>query len=230
MIKLIGILIIVIGFILKFDTIAVVLTAGIATGLVANMSIVEILETIGTAFVNTRYMSVFLLTLPVVGLVERYGLKERAAHLIGQIKNVSTGKVLTAYTLIREIAGALSLRLGGHVQFIRPLILPMAQGAADAKYGEIDQEDQEKIKGLAAASENYGNFYAQNIFVASGGVLLMVGTLKELGVEVTALEISKASIPVAIIAFVISGIQYRLFDKKLEKKYKNVGKEVNSHE
>lgn len=223
MIKLIGILIIIVGFMLKLDTIAVVLSAGIATGLVSNMGIVEILETIGTAFVNSRYMSLFLLTLPIVGILERYGLKERAAYLIGKLKDASAGKVLIIYTFIREIAGALSLRLGGHVQFIRPLVLPMTQGAAESKYGKLDSEDVEKIKGLAAASENYGNFYSQNVFVASSGVLLIVGTLSELGIEVNGLEVSKAALPIAIIAFILSGIQYIMFDKKLERKYKNRG-------
>ena len=37
-IKLIGVLIVVIGFILKLDTLAVVVVAGLATGLVAGMS------------------------------------------------------------------------------------------------------------------------------------------------------------------------------------------------
>ena len=46
-IKIIGVLIIVIGFMLKLDTIAVVLVAGLATGLVAGMGFVEILEVLG---------------------------------------------------------------------------------------------------------------------------------------------------------------------------------------
>lgn len=223
MIKLIGVLIILVGFIMKLDTIAVVLTAGIATGLVSNMGIIEILETIGTAFINTRYMSLFLLTLPVVGILERYGLKERAAELIGGMKEASAGKVLIIYTFIREIAGALSLRLGGHVQFIRPLVLPMTQGAAESKYGKLEESDIEEIKGLAAASENYGNFYSQDVFVASSGVLLIVGTLSELGIETTGLEVSKAALPIAIIAFIVSAIQFIMFDKKLAKKYKDRG-------
>ncbi len=37
MVKLLGIVIIVIGFILKLDTIAVVLTAGVVTGLVGGV-------------------------------------------------------------------------------------------------------------------------------------------------------------------------------------------------
>ena len=44
-IKLIGILIIIIGFILKFDTIAIILIAAVVTGLVAGMDIVEVLST-----------------------------------------------------------------------------------------------------------------------------------------------------------------------------------------
>ena len=37
-IKLIGVLIVIVGFILKLDTLAVVVVAGLATGLVAGMS------------------------------------------------------------------------------------------------------------------------------------------------------------------------------------------------
>ena len=45
-IKLIGILIIVLGFALKLDVLAVVLVAGIVTGLVAGLDFVHILEII----------------------------------------------------------------------------------------------------------------------------------------------------------------------------------------
>ena len=40
--QLIGILIIIIGFALKLDTIAVVVSAGVVTGLVSDMGIMEI--------------------------------------------------------------------------------------------------------------------------------------------------------------------------------------------
>ncbi len=46
--SLIGILIIIVGFVLKLDTIAVVVSAGVITGLVSNMSITEILTTLGS--------------------------------------------------------------------------------------------------------------------------------------------------------------------------------------
>lgn len=76
-IKLIGILIIIIGFILKFDTIAIILIAAVVTGLVAGMDIVEVLSTLGKAFVDQRLVTLFMLTLPMVGLIERFGLKNK---------------------------------------------------------------------------------------------------------------------------------------------------------
>lgn len=218
MIKLIGILIIILGFALKLDTIAVVVVAGMATGLAAGLSFNQILTTLGDSFINNRYMTVFFVTLPAIGILESYGLRERAAYLISKMKSVTPGRLLMVYTALRTLASALSLRLGGHVQFIRPLILPMAEGAAKNNYGELDEEEMEELKGLAGATENYGNFYGQNVFVASGGVLLIVGVLKELGFDVEALAVAKASIPVAIIAVLVSAVQFLRFDRKLARK------------
>ena len=220
MIKLVGILIIIIGFILKLDTIAVVLTAGVTTGLVAGLSFSEILDILGKAFVTNRYMTIFFITLPIIGLLERYGLKERAAYLISNVKAATTGKILSIYMLIRIAASALSLRIGGHVEFIRPLVYPMAEGAAKNKYEDLSEEEIENIKGLSAATENFANFFGQNVFIAAGGVLLIVGTLKELGIDVTEKDVSAASIPIAIITVILVIIRFALFDKKLEKTVK----------
>ncbi|NCA41929.1 DUF969 family protein, partial [Streptococcus equi] len=104
-IKLIGILIIIIGFILKFDTIAIILIAAVVTGLVAGMDIVEVLSTLGKAFVDQRLVTLFMLTLPMVGLIERFGLKQQASKLISNVKKITTGRLLTLYLIIREIAG-----------------------------------------------------------------------------------------------------------------------------
>ena len=103
-IKLIGIVIIVAGFALKLDVLAVVLISGLVTGLVSGMSFVEILRIIGDSFVSNRLMSIFLISFPIIAVLERYGLKERAAYLIGQIKKATAGKVLAIYLLIRTIA------------------------------------------------------------------------------------------------------------------------------
>ena len=85
--------------------------------------------------------------------------------------------VLITYTLIREIIGALSIRIRGHPQFVRPIVNPMAQAAASSKYWDIEEKGGEKIKVLSSASENYGNFFGQNLFNESSGVLLISSTL-----------------------------------------------------
>ena len=216
-IKLIGVLIIIIGFMLKLDTIAVVLVAGLATGLVAGMGFVEILEVLGGAFVSTRYMTLLLLTLAVVGILERNGLRERAEMCISKLKGATCGKVLSIYVVIRTIAAILSLRMGGHVQFIRPLIYPMAKGAAE-KEGKLTVELDEELKGHVNAVENYGNFYGQNGFIASSGVLLIVGTLKELGVlDVDVYSVSKASLIMAVLSVVVCIIRNYMFDMKIKR-------------
>lgn len=216
MIKLIGVLIILVGFVMKLDTIAVVLAAGVATGLVAGIDFTEILNILGTAFIQTRYMTLLLLTLSVVGILERNGLRERASICISKLKGATAGKVLSIYVFIRMVAAALSIRLGGHVQFIRPLIYPMAKGAIE-KDGPISEELDEELKGYTNTAENYANFYGQNVFVASAGVLLIVGTLQELGVKVEAYSVAKASIPVALTALVLAFIQYYNMDRKIKK-------------
>ncbi|HHU6750118.1 TPA: 5-oxoproline transporter, DUF979 family subunit [Staphylococcus pseudintermedius] len=70
--KLIGILIIVLGFYFKWDTIGIVLIAAIVTGLVSHMDMMTLLETLGKAFVDHRMVSLFILTLPMVGMIVAY--------------------------------------------------------------------------------------------------------------------------------------------------------------
>ena len=218
-IKLIGILVILVGFLLKLDTIAVVLIAGLATALVSGIDFTDFLSMLGKAFVDNRLVTLFLLTLPMVGISERFGLKQQAVVLIEKIKGLTPGKFLSLYLFIRELAGFFSIRIQGHTQFIRPIVNPMAQAAAENKYGEREEADQEKIKARAAANENYGNFFAQNTFVAASGVLLITGTLKSLGYDVAASAIAQASIPIALIVLVIATLSNLAFDRKMSKKY-----------
>ena len=139
--------------------------------------------------------------------------------LIKKASNLSTGILLSGYTLVREATIAMGVTLGGHPQFVRPLVSPMAEGAAIAKYGELDQEDLDKIRAYSAASDNIGNFYAQNVFMANAGILLIASTLEGLGIKVDALELSKVAIIVAVIAFVLWIAQNIMLDRKLKKKY-----------
>ena len=213
---LIGIVIIVVGFTLKLDVLAVVLTAGIATGIAAKMDFLEILGIIGKAFVDNRLMSILLISLPVIAILERYGLRERSATLIEKLKNATAGGILGLYMVIRSIASALSIRIGGHVQFIRPLIYPMAEAAAKShKEQELTEKETEELKSLSAAIENYGNFFAQNIFIGASGLLLIQTTLQENGYNVSLKQLALFSIPMGIITIILTFIQVYIYDKKI---------------
>ena len=218
-IKLIGVLIVIVGFILKLDTLAVVVVDGLATGLVAGMSPMQILDTLGTAFITNRTATLFILTLPVIGLCERNGLKDKAVDFITSLKNATTGRLIAIWQIIRTIASAFSLRIGGHPQFIRPLINPMAQAAAVVQYGKLDEKTEDAIKGMCAGSENYGNFFAQNCFMGSSGTLLIVSTLSEQGYPVDALQIAGQSVPVAVLSVVVGVIYALIFDQILKRRF-----------
>lgn len=214
-------MLIVLGFIFKFDTIATVVVAGFVTAFVSGISVMDFLELLGKEFTNQRIMTIFIITLPLVGLSETFGLKQRAVYLIQQMKGLTVGRFYTVYLIIRELAGFFSIRLGGHPQFVRPLVEPMGEAAAEAKVSEaLTEEDLEDIKAYAAANENFGNFFAQNTFAAAGGVLLISGTLHQLGYESNASKIALSSLIVAIISIIIIAIYNYSFDKKLEKKHK----------
>ena len=219
LLKLIGILVVVAGFVLKWDTMATVVAAGLLTGLVAGLSPMEILNILGEAFLSNRTATLFVLTLATIGLCERNGLKDKAVDLVRTLKSATTGRVLALWQVVRTLASAFSLRIGGHSQFIRPLIYPMAQGAAVAQFGEPDEKHKDTIKGMAAATENYGNFFAQNCFMGSSGTLLIVSTLNEQGYMVDALQIAGRSVPIAVISVVV-GVGYALlFDAAMKRRY-----------
>lgn len=223
LLKLIGVLFVIVGFILKWDTIATVVAAGIITGLVAvmngQMTVIGIFETLGSSFISQRTATLFGISVGIIGICERYGLKDKATDAIKKLSKLTCGSLLSVWLLIRTASAAFSLRLGGHVQFIRPIILPMAEGAVSAKYGEIDEKDTDMIKGYAAATENYGNFFGQNCFLGSSGTLLIASTLTAQGYETDALQIATASWPICIVICIVGAVAHLLLDGKLKKKY-----------
>ena len=139
---LIGVVVIIVGFILRFNPMLIVAAAAIVTGLAAHFPIDRILTAIGTGFLKTRNIPlIILLPLAVIGLLERHGLRERAQIWISGIKAATVGRLLIVYLLIRELTAAVGLTgLGGHPQMVRPLLAPMAEGAAEARYGKISDE------------------------------------------------------------------------------------------
>lgn len=230
---LIGVALIVIGFMVRLNPLVVVTVSGIVTGLIAGMPITTVITKFGEAFTTNRYMSILIVTLPVIGLLERSGLQSQAAHLVSKIKAATAGRIITIYLLIREVAAALGLNsIGGHPQTVRPLVAPMAEGAAKAKYGEVPEEDLEDIRANAAAADNIGLFFGEDIFVAVGAILLMKGFFDQNGIHSDAISMALWGLPTAIFAFIVHSIRLHFFDKKLDRKLgktaKTVGKDVGA--
>jgi uncharacterized membrane protein len=218
MIKLIGILVVAVGFAFRFNTLLVVTVAGIVTGLVSGYSFNEILALFGQFFIDNRYMSLpIILTLPVIGVLERYGLKERAESLIKKAKNATTGRVLLTYLFIREGSAAIGLNIGGHAQTVRPLVAPMAEGAAAARYGELSEKTKNDIKAHSAAAENTGWFFGEDIFIATGAILLMKGFFDSVGIDVDVWDMALWGIPTAITALIVSWFRFNRLDRRIAK-------------
>ncbi len=102
----------------------------------------------------------------------------------------------------------------------------MAHGAAVVKYGAVDEETEDEIKGYCAASDNFGNFYAQLCFMGAAGTMLIVSTLTEQGCELDALRVSLCAIPIALISIVVGAAHNYLLDKRLDKKHSASGPEA----
>jgi len=177
----------------------------------------KILTIFGEDFVKNRYLSLFILTLPVIGLLERSGLKEQAQALIGKIEAATTGRILILYLFIREVAAAIGLTaLGGHAQMVRPLIAPMAEAAAENKYGKLPEETSNRIKAFSASADNVGVFFWEDVFIAFGAVLLMKGFYEQYGIFLEPLTIAVWGIPTAIAAFIIHATRLFMLDQQIK--------------
>lgn len=174
--KLIGILIVIVGFALKLDSILIIVAAAIVTALVGGLGPIRLFETLGTSFVANRSMAIFILVMLVTGTLERNGLKNAAAALIGKVKNASPGVVIGAYGIMRSIFAAFNVSFGGVAGFVRPIIMPMATGAIEAKGETPNEEHVEQLKSMASGMENIAWFFCQVLFIGGAGGLLVQST------------------------------------------------------
>lgn len=138
MLTLLGVAVVVLGFAARFNPLLVVVAAALVTGLTGGLSPIEVLAALGKAFNENRYVSAALLVLPLVGVLERAGLQERARTLITRFRGVSVGPFLIGYLAFRQITSALGLTsIAGQAQSIRPIVAPMAEGAVESRSGTL---------------------------------------------------------------------------------------------
>lgn len=215
---LLGIALVVLGFALRFNPLLVVAAAAIATGLLGHMPFLKVLATLGHGFNENRYVTIVYIVLPVIGLLERYGLQQRARALIGGIRRARTGRLLILYLGFRQILSALGLTsVAGHPQTVRPLVAPMAVAAAEKQHGSLDEDAVERVKAMSAATDNVGLFFGEDIFLAIASILLIQGALASFGIQLTPFQLSVWAIPSAVAAFLIHGTRLLLLDRKLRR-------------
>jgi uncharacterized membrane protein len=214
---LVGVAVIILGFVLRAHPVLVVIAACAATGLAAAMPVETILATLGTAFIKTRNLPmILLLPLAAIGLLERFGLKEHAQASIAKIRAATAGRLLIFYLFVREVSAAFGLTsLGGHASMVRPLVVPMAEGAAEARNGTLSDKLRYRIRAMSAATDNVGLFFGEDVFVAFGAIVLMQTILNAEGIAVNPLHIAMWGIPTAITAFIIHTWNLTRLDREI---------------
>lgn len=215
---LLGVAVVVAGFALRRNPVLVVVVAGLVSGVAAGESLGDILALLGTSFVSNRALLLFVLTLPVIGVLERAGLREHARAWIESLRGLTLARLLIAYLGLRQVLSMLGLtNVAGHAQTVRPLLAPMSEAAAEKRHGALDDAERQRVRALAAATDNVGLFFGEDVFVALGGVLLIQGFYAQHGIELTPLHIALWALPTAIAAFLIHGVRIVAFQRRMQR-------------
>jgi uncharacterized membrane protein len=213
---LLGIAIVVIGFVVRFNPVAVVVAAGLVSGLLAGKPIGELLALLGESFISNRALLLFALTLPAIGVLERAGLREHVHAWILKLRGMTLARLLIGYLGLRQLLSMIGLtNVAGPAQTVRPLLAPMSEAAADKTFGAVDADERQRLLALAAATDNVGLFFGEDVFVAIGAVLLIQGFYAQNGIVLEPLHIALWALPTAIAAFVIHAIRITLFQRAL---------------
>jgi uncharacterized membrane protein len=75
---------------------------------------------------------------------------------------------------------------------------------------------RERIRAYAAATDNVGLFFGEDIFIAIGSILLIRGFLEQNGIVIEPLHLALWAIPTAVAAFLVHGARLLLLDRRLE--------------
>lgn len=216
---LLGIAVVVVGFVLRFNPVIVVVTAGIASGLLAGKPIGDLLALLGESFVSNRALLLFALTLPAIGVLERAGLREHVHAWILRMRGMTLARLLIGYLGLRQLLSMVGLtNVAGHAQTVRPLLAPMSEAAAEKSLGQVDAATRERILAMDAATDNVGLFFGEDVFVAIGAVLLIQGFYAQNGIILEPLQIALWALPTAVAAFLIHAVRILLFQRALERR------------
>jgi len=250
---LLGVAVVIAGFALRRNPVLVVVSAGVVSGFASGKPFAELLTLIGRTFVENRLLLLLLLTFPVIGLLERFGLRERARAWISGIRGLTVAHFLITYLGLRQILSMVGLtQVAGHVQTVRPLVAPMSEAAAERSVQpppkadadgsvdaavdaamdpaasvdpvpaepappRLDERQRAEVRAMAAATDNVGLFFGEDVFIAFGAVLLIQGFYASNGIELEPLTIALWALPTAIIAFCVHSLRLWLMQRRLRR-------------
>ena len=106
---------------------------------------------------------------------------------------------------------------------VRPLVAPMAEGASESQFGALPDRERYLIRAHSAATDNIALFFGEDIFIAIGSILLIVGFLDQSGIKVEPIQLSVWAIPTAIAALAIHSVRLWLLDRRLKRALANPG-------
>jgi uncharacterized membrane protein len=219
MLSLLGVAAVVVGFAARLNPLLVVVIAAFITGVAAGKTPLEVLDAFGKAFNDNRFVTSAYLVLPLVGVLERAGLQERARSLMARLHSLSVGPFLVIYLGFRQLTAAIGLMsIAGQTQSVRPLIAPMAEAAVEVRTGALDEPTRQDVRAMAAATDNIGLFFGEDIFFAIGSILLMVGILASSGITLDPIHLSVWAIPTALAAFALQAVRLIVFDRRLRRR------------
>ena len=216
---LLGVLVVIIGFAIKLEPIAIIVVSAIVTAIFGGINVIDLLETVGTTFVANRNQLITIILMILTGTLERNGLKEAGADLIRRAKGLTTGMLIAIWGVLDEIFIIFKIPIGGIPSFVRPIMMPMTLGIIESKGYDIAPEHEETIKALYGKDYNVSNFFGQCLFAANSSVLLIQSTLASIGYDVDVMQIVMVQVPVAIFAMIVNATQTLIVDKRMIKKY-----------
>ena len=216
---LLGVLVVIIGFAIKLEPIAIIVVSAIVTAIFGGIYVIDLLETVGTTFVANRNQLITIILMILTGTLERNGLKEAGADLIRRAKGLTTGMLIAIWGVLDEIFIIFKIPIGGIPSFVRPIMMPMTLGIIESKGYDIAPEHEETIKALYGKDYNVSNFFGQCLFAANSSVLLIQSTLASIGYDVDVMQIVMVQVPVAIFAMIVNATQTLIVDKRMIKKY-----------
>ena len=152
----------------------------------------------------------------------RAGLREHAQRWISTLHGLTLARLLIGYLLLRQLLAMLGLTgVAGPAQTVRPLLAPMGEAAAGKILPTLDDADRDELRAVAAATDNIGRFFGEDVFIALGAVLLIQSFYAQHGIELTPLSIALWALPIAIAAFVIQSVRVWLYQRRLQRRAAN---------